>query len=289
MAGNHYVVLNYKLLKACPDPATAVILAELCKWDEFYRKDHANRLQWLPVDFHQEPGWFYKTEDEWEEIGITPRVLRRAKAFLKEKGILIDQMKGSPPKLWFRLNLEALEAFLAQQLQSVRVTNRKGYESSLPNLTNRKGSNNKESLKTITIDIPPISPQEEPPSDFRIWWKSWLAAIKTLPTEKPAASGTPDKAERNFNAVRKKFNLEQIQKSTENYLEECRLDRFGNNHCRPNQHAATFLKISNIEHYLAWEAPSRASPSNQPDEWDLIQQQLTQGESQCSPSSFYAN
>ena len=288
MAGNHYVVLNYKLLKACPDPATAVILAELCKWDEFYRKDHANRLQWLPVDFHQEPGWFYKTEDEWEEIGITPRVLRRAKAFLKEKGILIDQMKGSPPKLWFRLDLEALEAFLAQQLQSVRVTNRKGYESSPSTLTNRKGSINKESLKTITIDIPPISPQESQ-SDFRIWWKSWLAAIKTLPTEKPAASGTPDKAERNFNAVRKKFTLEQIQKSTENYLEECRLDRFGNNHCRPNQHAATFLKISNIEHYLAWEAPSRASPSNEPDEWDLIEQQLTQGESQCSASNFYAN
>ena len=288
MAGNHYVVLNYKLLKACPDPATAVILAELCKWDEFYRKDHANRLGWLPVDFHQEPGGFYKTEDEWEEIGITPRVLRRAKAFLKEKGILIDQMKGSPPKLWFRLNLEALEAFLAQQLQSVRVTNRKGYESSPSTLTNRKGSINKESLKTITIDIPPISPQEEPQSDFKIWWKSWLAAIKTLPTEKPAASGTPDKAERNFNAVRKKFNLEQIQKSTENYLEECRLDRFGNNHCRPNQHAATFLKISNIEHYLAWEAPSRASPSGQEDEWDLIEQQL-QGEGQCSQLNYYAN
>jgi hypothetical protein len=242
----------------------------------------------LPVEFHNQPGWFYKTEDEWEEIGITARVLRRAKAFLKEKGILSEQMKGSPPKLWFRLNSEALEAFLAQPLQSVRVTNRKGYESSPPRVTNRKGSNNKESLKTIIIDNPPISPPKESPSDFKIWWKSWLAAIKTLPTEKPAASGTPDKAERNFNAVRKKFNLEEIQKSTEKYLEECRLDRFGNNHCRPNQHAATFLKISNIENYLAWEAPSRASPNNQPDEWDLIEQQL-QGDNQCSPSRYYAN
>ena len=271
MAGNHYVVLNYKLLKACPDPATAVILAELCKWDEFYRKDHANRLEWLPVDFHQEPGWFYKTEDEWEEIGITPRVLRRAKAFLKEKGILIDQMKGSPPKLWFRLDLEALEAFLAQQLQSVRVTNRKGYESSPSTLTNRKGSINKESLKTITLDIPPISPTKEP-DEFLAWFEDFQSrGFRT--------AGNAGSARKKYERLRKTYTAEQMLLATKNYYDSLGPKGW-------NCHAKTFLQPDTI---AQWQhAPSRASPSNEPDEWDLIEQQIS-GESQCSQSRFYAN
>ena len=106
---------------------------------------------------------------------------------------------------------------------------------------------------------------------FESWWNDW----KTKATRKP---GRKAKAFENFKKLLAKFSVAEIQIATKHYLAEC-----GDSYTKD---AERFLVEDLIEQH---QEPSRASPSNQPDEWDLIEQQLTQGEGQCSPSSFYAN
>ena len=105
---------------------------------------------------------------------------------------------------------------------------------------------------------------------FESWWDDW----KTKATRKP---GRKAKAFENFKKLLATFSVVEIQIATKHYLAEC-----GDSYTKD---AERFLVEDLIEQH---QAPSRASPSNQPDEWDLIEQQL-QGDSQCSPSSFYAN
>jgi hypothetical protein len=105
---------------------------------------------------------------------------------------------------------------------------------------------------------------------FEGWWDDWKAKA----TRKP---GRKAKAFENFKKLLAKFSVAEIQIATKHYLAEC-----GDSYTKD---AERFLVEDLIEQH---QEPSRASPSNQPDEWDLIEQQL-QGDSQCSPSSFYAN
>jgi len=105
---------------------------------------------------------------------------------------------------------------------------------------------------------------------FEGWWDDWKAKA----TRKP---GRKAKAFENFKKLLAKFSVAEIQIATKHYLAEC-----GDSYTKD---AERFLVEDLIEQH---QAPSRASPSNQPDEWDLIEQQL-QGDSQCSRSSFYAN
>jgi len=105
---------------------------------------------------------------------------------------------------------------------------------------------------------------------FESWWDDW----KTKATRKP---GRKAKAFENFKKLLATFSVVEIQIATKHYLAEC-----GDSYTKD---AERFLVEDLIEQH---QAPSRASPSNQPDEWDLIEQQL-QGDSQCSPSSYYAN
>ena len=105
---------------------------------------------------------------------------------------------------------------------------------------------------------------------FEGWWNDWKAKA----TRKP---GRKAKAFENFKKLLTKFSVAEIQIATKHYLAEC-----GDSYTKD---AERFLVEDLIEQH---QEPSRASPSKQPDEWDLIEQQL-QGDSQCSPSSFYAN
>jgi hypothetical protein len=106
---------------------------------------------------------------------------------------------------------------------------------------------------------------------FESWWDDW----KTKATRKP---GRKAKAFENFKKLLATFSVAEIQIATKHYLAEC-----GDSYTKD---AERFLVADLIEQH---QEPSRASPSNQPDEWDLIEQQLTQGESQCSPLNYYAN
>lgn len=67
-------------------------------------------------------GWFYKTEAEWQgEIGLAPDEVRDARRNLKALGILDEQRKGIPAKMFFRINADVLMAALAGDVQEVTL------------------------------------------------------------------------------------------------------------------------------------------------------------------------
>lgn len=54
-------------------------------------------------------GWFYKTQEEWhEETALTRREQETARRSLVQKGILEEQRKGIPSKLFYRINKQRL-------------------------------------------------------------------------------------------------------------------------------------------------------------------------------------
>ena len=106
---------------------------------------------------------------------------------------------------------------------------------------------------------------------FESWWDDWKASVRRF-------EGRRAKAKANYNKLLAKFSVAEIQIATKHYLQSTTPGY--------TKDAERFLVADLIEQH---QEPSRASPRENVDEWDLIQQQLTQGESQCSPSSFYAN
>ncbi len=64
---------------------------------------------------HDPDGWFYKSQDEWEEeTCLTRRQQETARKKLRELGVLEEQHAGMPAKLYFRVNYEVLTTLLNQ-------------------------------------------------------------------------------------------------------------------------------------------------------------------------------
>ena len=58
-------------------------------------------------------GWFYKSQSDWEaETGMTRREQETARKRLEKAGFLEEIRKGVPAKLYFRVNVDALETAL---------------------------------------------------------------------------------------------------------------------------------------------------------------------------------
>lgn len=61
-----------------------------------------------------EDGWFYKTTEEWnEELGLTLEEVKGARKKLKSIGILTEQRKGIPAKLYYKVDTDELLAVLS--------------------------------------------------------------------------------------------------------------------------------------------------------------------------------
>ncbi|MCE1227359.1 MAG: hypothetical protein LWW87_12900 [Geobacteraceae bacterium] len=57
-----------------------------------------------------EAGWFWKTQDDWQvETGLTPDEQSSARKKLKKIGVLKEEFRGIPRKLWFSLDLDRFE------------------------------------------------------------------------------------------------------------------------------------------------------------------------------------
>lgn len=55
-------------------------------------------------------GWFWKTEEQWEEeTSLSRREQETARRLLRQAGVLLEEFRGIPRKLWFRLDLERFE------------------------------------------------------------------------------------------------------------------------------------------------------------------------------------
>jgi hypothetical protein len=67
-------------------------------------------------------GWFFKTREEWsEETGLSRKEQETARARLREIGVLEEERRGLPAKLFYRVNSDVLEDLL-NRLVGPKVT-----------------------------------------------------------------------------------------------------------------------------------------------------------------------
>lgn len=60
-------------------------------------------------------GWFYKTQAEWyDELGMGRREQETARKVAKQKGVLEEEKRGIPAKLYFRVNFDRLIEVLTE-------------------------------------------------------------------------------------------------------------------------------------------------------------------------------
>jgi hypothetical protein len=73
-------------------------------------------------------GWFWKTQEEWEnETGLTRYEQEGARKKLVSAGVLEEKLTGIPAKLWFRISVEGILAFLEGNRQVCgKPTNKDG-------------------------------------------------------------------------------------------------------------------------------------------------------------------
>ncbi len=64
-------------------------------------------------------GWWWKTREQWEEeTGLTRAEQENARKRLKKLGLLEEERRGAPAKLWYRLDTEELTSQLATNAPS---------------------------------------------------------------------------------------------------------------------------------------------------------------------------
>lgn len=67
-------------------------------------------------------GWFYKTQEEWEEeTGMTRTEQERARKALCAVGVMNEKRRGIPAKLFFRVDFDELSKALAGELREVAL------------------------------------------------------------------------------------------------------------------------------------------------------------------------
>lgn len=77
-------------------------------------------------------GWFYKTQDEWEEeTCLSPKMQKKARARWKELGILDEEARGLPRRLYYRIHMANLLEKIKEYAinQSVELVSPKGQTS----------------------------------------------------------------------------------------------------------------------------------------------------------------
>lgn len=80
-----------------------------------------------------EDGWIYKTADEWyEETGLTRRQLERVRRELVEIGILIEELRGLPAVLHYRIDEDRLASLISRTEGIANITGRAKREGGVP-------------------------------------------------------------------------------------------------------------------------------------------------------------
>lgn len=64
---------------------------------------------------HKEDGWFYKTGIEWEEeVGMSRREIETSRRELKSLGLIEEDKRGVPCRVFYRVNLDCLMELIEQ-------------------------------------------------------------------------------------------------------------------------------------------------------------------------------
>lgn len=113
---------------------------------------------WMPRAKHD---FIYKTFAEWqEEIGLTRREFESARKTLKQKGLLTEKQQGMDRKLWFKLDLDALDNLIVQistnQSETVETTEK----IQMPDCTNGNVRSGTSKCQIVHLQA------SDPPSDL---------------------------------------------------------------------------------------------------------------------------
>lgn len=85
----------------------ALLLSQLIYW--------SNRT-------NDEDGWVYKTQEDWEnETGLTRYEQEGARKKLRSLGLLLEQKKGLPAQLFYRVNVDKLNQSLTAAYKDVEI------------------------------------------------------------------------------------------------------------------------------------------------------------------------
>lgn len=110
--------------------------------------------------------WFYKTREEWHaETRMTRREQERARKQLVSLGILEEERRGVPAKLYYRVNLEVLTNKL------VRMRPTSWYEPDQQDGTDAPNSYTESTTETTTEKSPPYPPRGEYSDEFEQFWE----------------------------------------------------------------------------------------------------------------------
>ncbi len=107
-------------------------------------------------------GWFYKDRDEWEEeTGLTRREQETARKRLKQAGFLLEDRRGLPCRLYFKVDHDALdEALMAlgDDVPTSRADCAQQAGANQPNSEVGKRPSSTETTTETTAEITPSSP-----------------------------------------------------------------------------------------------------------------------------------
>lgn len=105
-----FVMYHRALAHAVGDHSAGLLLSQFWGWT-------------TTESVKERDGWFYKTQAEInQETAMTRREQETARRKLRELGLLDEQMRGQPAKLWFRLNVDALMDLLQERAEEVFQT-----------------------------------------------------------------------------------------------------------------------------------------------------------------------
>ena len=98
-----YVVYYPRVAEVCGNIKSAILLSQALSWTSGYLRQNPGR-----------EGWFWKTRQEWfQETGLSRWEQENARERLRKLGVLEEKRMGAPPKLFFRVNLDALGRLLS--------------------------------------------------------------------------------------------------------------------------------------------------------------------------------
>ena len=92
-----------RVAEVCGNIKSAILLSQALSWTSGYLRQNPGR-----------EGWFWKTREEWFlETGLSRWEQESARERLRKLGLLEEKRMGAPPKLFFRVNLDALGRLLS--------------------------------------------------------------------------------------------------------------------------------------------------------------------------------
>lgn len=116
--------------------AAAVMLSQMYYWSSEGRINEERN------------GWFHKTIAEWEmETGLSRSEQDRARRDLVKAGMLEEVRKGSPARMWYRLNIESLIAAISQFAESCKLNKSNSLQDSAIKPAPEKNNNENNSLQ----------------------------------------------------------------------------------------------------------------------------------------------